>query len=59
MSCGLLDLIPHVIVAIKVKHVCHQVQCILIILNVGIQSSEIESIREVILVYLTEVLVAT
>ena len=38
MPCRLLDLFPHVIVAVEVEHVCDEIECILVVLNFGVQA---------------------
>ena len=58
MSSRLLDLLPHIIVAVEVKKVRDEIQSILIELNFGVETSQVESIRQVLFVNLAEVLVA-
>jgi hypothetical protein len=59
MSCRLLDLFPHIIVAVEVEHVRYEVECILVVLNFGIQASEVEAIGEVFFVDFAEVFVSS
>ena len=54
-----LDLLSHVIVNFHIEYVRDQVQCILIVLHFGVQAGKIESIRQVILIDLAKVLIAT
>jgi hypothetical protein len=59
MPCRLLDLFPHIIVAVEVEHVRYEIECILIVLNFGIQAREVEAIGEVFFVNLAEVFVSS
>jgi hypothetical protein len=58
VACALLDLLPHVVVDFHVKDIGHQIECILVILHFCVQSSQVEAIREVILVDFAEVFIA-
>ena len=53
----LLDLLAHLIVAVEVEDVGHEVEGILVVLNLGVQPSKIEAVGQVLLVDLAEVLV--
>ena len=57
MSRRLLNLFPHLIVAVEVEDVCYEVEGILVVLNLGVQPSKIEPIGKVLFVNLAEVLV--
>jgi len=57
MPRRLLNRLPHLIVTIQIKNVCHQVQRILVILHLGIQAREVKAIRKVILINFAKVLV--
>jgi hypothetical protein len=59
MAGRLLNLFPHIIVAIKVEDVGHEVERILVVLNFGVQTRQIEAIRQVLLVDFAKVLVAS
>lgn len=59
MPCGLLDLLPHVVIAVKVEDIRHQIQRILIVLHFCVQARKVEAIRQVLFVNLAEVLVAS
>jgi hypothetical protein len=59
MAGRLLNLLAHIIVAIKVEDVGHEVERILVVLNFGIQTRQIEAIRQVLLVDFAKVLVAS
>lgn len=59
MSCRLLDLLPHIIVAVEVEDVGDQVQCVLVILDIGVEAREVEAVRQVILVNLAEIFVSS
>lgn len=53
----LLDLLAHLIVAVEVEDVCHEVEGILVVLHLGVQPGEVEAVGQVLLVDLAEVLV--
>lgn len=57
MSCRLLDCFSHVIVAVKVEYVGHEVERVLIVLNLGIQAGEVEAIGQIFFVYFAKVLI--
>lgn len=56
---GLLDGLAHFIIAVDVEHVRDKVERVLIILNLGIQTCEIEPVGQVFLVDFAKVLVAS
>jgi hypothetical protein len=57
MSCRLLNLFAHIVVAVEVEHVGYEIECILVVLNFGVQTCEVEAIGEVFFVNLAEVFV--
>jgi hypothetical protein len=59
MPGRLLNLLSEVIVRIQIENVCHQVQRILIILDLRIQTSQVESVRKIFLVNLAEIFVSS
>lgn len=59
MSCRLLNLFPHVIVAVKVEDVGDQVERILVILNLGVQAGEVETIGKILFIDFAEVFVSS
>lgn len=59
MPCRLLDRFTHLIIAVQVENIRNKVERVLVILDFGIKSRQIEAIRQVILVDLAEVLVAS
>ncbi len=59
VSCRFLDLFSHLIVAVEVEDICHQLECILIVLHLGVEAGQIESIGKIVFVNLAEVFVAT
>jgi hypothetical protein len=59
MTGGLFDLLTQIIIGIEVEDISHQVQRILIVRDLGIQTSQVETVCQVILVDLAEVLVAS
>jgi hypothetical protein len=54
----LFDCFAHVIFAVKVKDVCDEIKSILVVLNLGVETREIETVCQVLLVDLAEVLVS-
>lgn len=58
MTGRFLNLFTQIIIGIKVKHIRHEVESILVIGNFGVQASEVEPIRQVVLVDFTEVLIS-
>ena len=54
----LLNLLPHVVVAVKVEHVSNEVERILVVLDLGVEAREVEAVRQVLLVDLAKVFVA-
>lgn len=59
MAGALLNLLPHVVVDFHVKDVCYQIQRILVVLHFGVESSQVESIGQVVFVDFAIVFVAT
>lgn len=58
MTSGLFNLLAHVVIAIKVEDVGDKVESILIVLDIGVETSEIEAVSQVVFVNLAEILVA-
>ena len=58
VSCRFLDLFSHLIVAVEVEDICNQLECILIVLHLGVEAGQIESIGKVVFIDLAEVFVA-
>ena len=59
MSGRLFYLLSHIIVAVEVKNICDQVQSIIIILNFCVETSQIEPVRQVLLVDLAKVFISS
>lgn len=59
MPCRLLNLLAHIIVAVKVEDVRHKIECILVVLDFGVEARQVEPIREVFFVNLAKVLVSS
>lgn len=59
MTGRFLDGLAHFIVAVEIKDIGDEVECILVILNFCVQAGEIEAICEVVLVDLAEILVSS
>lgn len=59
MTSRFLNLLSKIIVGIEVEDVGHKVKGILIVWDLGVEPREVESIGQVILVNLTEILVTS
>lgn len=59
MPSGFLYLLSHVVVAVEVKHIGNQIEGILIVLNLGVEAGQVESVCEVFFVDLAKVLIAS
>lgn len=59
VSSGLLNLFTHLIVAVEVEDICDEVEGVLVVVDFGVETSQVESVGEVFLVDLAEVLVTT
>lgn len=57
MTCGLLDLLAHVIVAVEVKDISDKVESVLVVLDVGVEAGKVEAVGEVIFIDFAEVFV--
>jgi hypothetical protein len=58
MSRRLLDLFPHIIVAVEVEDIRYEVEGILVVLNFRVKAGQVEPVGKVFFVNLAEVLVA-
>jgi hypothetical protein len=58
MASRLFDRFTHVILAVKVEDIGDEVESILIVLNLGVEASEIETVCQVLLVDFAEVFVS-
>lgn len=54
-----LDCLAHLIVAVEVEDVGDEVKCVLVVLDLGVESSQVEPVGEVVLVDLAEVLISS
>lgn len=50
--------LAHLVVAVEIEDVGHQVQRILVVLDLGVEARQVEAVRQILLVDLAEVLVA-
>jgi hypothetical protein len=57
MPRRLLNLFPHIIVAVEVEDVRYEVECVLVVLDFRVQARQVEAVGEVLFVDLAEVLV--
>ena len=59
MPCRLLDRFTHLIIAVQVENIRNEVERVLVILDFGVEASQVEAIGQVVLINLAEVLVAS
>ena len=59
MPCRFLDLFSHIIVTVQVKDVGDEIKSVLVILDICIEPSKVESVCEVVFVDLAEVFIAS
>ena len=59
MPSRLLNLLPHIVIAVKVKDISNKIEGVLVVLNIGIESSQVEAVREVVFIDFAEVLIAS
>lgn len=58
MPGRLLNGLTHLIVALEIEDIGDEVQCVLIVLNLSVETRQVESVGKVVLVNFAEVLVA-
>lgn len=58
VACILLDGFPHVVVYFHVEDVGHQIEGVLVVLHFGVETGQVETIRQVVLVDLAEIFIA-
>lgn len=54
----LLNGLTHLIVALEIEDIGDEIQCVLIVLNLSVETRQVESVGKVVLVDFAEVLVA-
>jgi hypothetical protein len=54
----LLNGLTHLIVALEIEDISDEIQCVLIVLNFGVETCQVEPVGKVVLVDFAEVLVA-
>jgi hypothetical protein len=59
MPCRLLDRFTHLIIAVQVENIRNEVERVLVILDFGVEASQVEAIGQVVLINLAEVFVAS
>jgi hypothetical protein len=59
MTGRLFDLLPQIIIGVEVEDIGHEIERILIVRDLGVQTSQVEAIRQVILVDLAEILISS
>ena len=58
VTSGLLDVLTHVILAVEIEDVGDQVEGVLVVVDFGVEASEVEAVGEIFFVDFAEVLVA-
>lgn len=59
MPGRLLNLITHIIIAVEVKDVSDEIKSVLVVLDVSIESRQVEPVREVVFVNFAIVFIAS
>lgn len=59
MPCRFLNLFSHIIVTVQVKNIGDEIKSVLVILDICIKPSKVESVCEVVFVDLAEVFIAS
>lgn len=59
MTGRLFDLLSQIIIGIEVEDIGHKVERILIVGDLSVQTSQVEAIRQVVLVNLAEILISS
>ena len=59
MPCRFLNLFSHIIVTIQVEDISDEVKSVLIILDIRIESSQVEAVREIVFVNLAEIFISS
>lgn len=57
MTGRLLNLLSHLVITIEIEHIGDEIECVLVILDVGVEAREVEAVREVVFVDFAEVFV--
>ena len=57
MPCRFLNLFSHIIVTIQVKDIGDEVKSVLIILDIRVESSQVEAVRKIVFVNLAEIFI--
>ena len=50
--------LAHLVIAVEIEHVCHEVQRILVVLHLRVEAGEVEPVGQVVLVDFAKVLIA-
>lgn len=58
MPGRLFNRLAHLILAVEVKHIRHQVQRILVVLYFGVEASQVEAVHKVLFVDFAKVFIA-
>lgn len=58
MPRTLLNRLPHLIVAVKIENIGDEIESVLVVLDLGVETCEVEAVGQVVLVDLAEVLIA-
>ena len=58
MPRRLLDLFPHIIVAVEIENVRYQIEGILVVLHFGVQAGKVEAVGKILFVNLAKIFVS-
>lgn len=58
MPSGLLNLVPCFVLAVEIEDIRHQVECMAVVLDLRVETSQVEPVRQILFVDFAKVLVA-
>lgn len=59
MSSRLFNLLPHIIIAIEVEDIGHEIQRVLVVLYVGIEPCQVEAVGQIVFIDFAKIFVAS
>lgn len=57
MSSRFFNLFPHLIVAVQVENIRHQIESILVVLHLSVEASEVETVGKIIFIDFAKILI--
>lgn len=58
MPSGFFDRLAHLIIAVEIEDIVDEVEGVLVVVDFGVEASEVEAVGEILLVDLAEVFIA-